>query len=229
MKSRTASDQPYTRRILPAAWAAALAATLAAALPQAAMAERIEVPAIPENLVLPAGNHPYLVGHATGTQNYICAPSASSSTGVAYALFTPEATLFNADLKQVTTHFFSPNPFEQNTNPALVANGPIRATWQASDTSSVWAQVRKDRFGKDEASTDRAFVQSGAVAWLKLTVVGTKDGPTGGDKLSHTTFIHRLNTSGGVAPPTGCASASDLGHQAFVPYTADYFFYTDQE
>ena len=45
MTNRTASDQPYTRRILPAARAAALAATLAATLPQAAFAARIDVPA----------------------------------------------------------------------------------------------------------------------------------------------------------------------------------------
>ena len=56
-------------------------------------------------------------------------------------------------------------------------------------------------------------------------MVGAQDGPTGGDTLTATTFIQRLNTSGGVAPSTGCASSTDVGKQAFVPYTADYFFY----
>ena len=79
-----------------------------------------------------------------------------------------------------------------------------------------------------DSSTDSAFVKKGAVAWLKVTVTGTEDGPTGGDTLTATTFIQRLNTSGGVAPSTGCASPSNVGNQAFVPYTADYFFYTDQ-
>ena len=115
-----------------------------------------------------------------------------------------------------------------NANPALVADGPIRATWQATDTSIVWGEVKKDQFGKPESSTDPKFVKEGAVAWLKVTAVGTEEGPTGGDKLAHTTFIQRLNTSGGVAPKTGCASGSDLGNQAFMPYTADYFFYTNQ-
>ena len=228
MKSCSTSDHQCKRGILSAASAAALAAMLTATLPQAAFAQKIEVPPIPPNLKLPDGNHPYLIGHATGTQNYVCVPSVPSATGVAYALFTPEATLFNDDLKQVTTHFFSPNPFEKNLNPAVVADGPIRATWQASDTSTVWAQVKKDQFGNDEASTDQAFVKIGAVAWLKLTAVGLKDGPTGGDRLSHTTFIHRLNTVGGIAPSTGCASGLDLGHQAFAPYTADYIFYTQE-
>jgi hypothetical protein len=42
-----------------------------------------------------------------------------------------------------------------------------------------------------------------------------------------TTFIQRLNTSGGVAPSMGCASVMDVGARAFVSYTADYFFYKD--
>ena len=50
------------------------------------------------------------MGHGVGTQNYVCA--ALRRSGVAFVLFTPEATLFNDDDEQVTTHFFSPNPFE---------------------------------------------------------------------------------------------------------------------
>jgi hypothetical protein len=42
-----------------------------------------------------------------------------------------------------------------------------------------------------------------------------------------TSFIQRLNTVGGLAPSTGCDSPSNLGNLAFVPYQADYFFYTD--
>src|SRR6266403_1197476 len=51
---------------------------------------------------------------------------------------------------------------------------------------------------------------------------------TGGNTLTKTTFIQRVNTSKGVAPSTGCASFSDVGNQAFAPYTADYIFYTDR-
>jgi len=39
-----------------------------------------------------------------------------------------------------------------------------------------------------------------------------------------TAFTQRLNTSGGVAPSTGCALSSDVGAQAFGRYTADIFF-----
>ena len=160
------------------------------------------------SIQVPAGNKVFLVGHGVGTQNYICLPSGTS---VKFILFTPQATLFK-HRKQVTTHYFSPNSFE---------GGTIRATWQHSrDTSTVWGQVKDGN-----SSSDPAFVAPGAIAWLLVTVVGAQDGPTSGDTLTATTFIQRLNTSGGVAPSTGCASSTDVGNQAFVPYTADYFFY----
>lgn len=71
----------------------------------------------------------------------------------------------------------------------------------------------------------------GAIPWLLLNMkdTGTQEGPTGGRKLTRTTFIQRVNTVGGVAPSTGCAQSSDVGSRAFVPYKADYFFYEDAE
>ena len=218
MKNCNGSKGRNTSRILPTACATALAAAFAVALPQPAYADDVTAPPVPANIKVPAGNEAFLVGHAVGTQNYVCLPSA---TGVAFTLFTPEATLLSDDGKQITTHFFSPNPFEQNTNPAVSAAGTIRATWQHSrDTSTVWGQVKPGN-----SSSDTAFVAPNAIAWLLVTVVGADNGPTGGDTLAQTTFIQRLNTSGGVAPSTGCGSSADVGHLAFVPYTADYFFY----
>jgi hypothetical protein len=43
--------------------------------------------------------------------------------------------------------------------------------------------------------------------------------------LSETTFIQRLNTSGGSAPATGCSASTDVGKQVLVPYTAKYYFF----
>ena len=178
---------------------------------------RVIPPPVPANLEVPAGNTAFLVGHAVGTQNYVCLPSGS---GFAFTLFTPEATLFTDDDKQVITHFFSPN---LSPIPPEVRD-TIRATWQHRDTSTVWAAATPDT-----TSTDPAFVAPGAVAWMLLKVVGAQDGPTGGHTLTPTTFVQRLSTSGGVAPSTGCASSADVGHEAFVPYTADYFFYKGPE
>jgi len=233
LKNCNALKNQSTRRILPVVPATALAVAFAFSLPQLAHAEPIHVGNVPANIQVPAGNHAFLEGHGVGTQNYVCAPSASSSSGFGYVLFTPEAALFSEDDEQVTSHFFSPNPFEVNANAAVVADGTIRATWRHSrDSSTVWAKVRpRDPTipgDLGDSSSDPAFVAKGAIAWLKLTVVGAQEGPSGGDALTRTTFIQRVNTSKGVAPSTGCASFSDVGNQAFVPYTADYIFYTDE-
>lgn len=181
-------------------------------------------PPVPSGLEPPVGQKLFFAGHAVGTQNYVCRPSGTS---FAFGLFTPQATLFDDDFMQLTTHFFSPNPQEVNTDPTTVGHRVIRATWQDSrDSSAVWAKVEDPT---KNSSTDPHFVAPGAIAWLLLTAVGGQTGPTGGDRLANTTFVQRLNTHGGVAPSTGCASPTDVGKQAFVPYTADYFFYQKAE
>jgi hypothetical protein len=189
-------------------------------LPQPARAEDITPPSLPPGLApVPAGNKLFLGTHAVGTQNYVCKPSGA---GVAYVLFTPQATLFGDDGGQVITHYNSPNPFEPNTDPKVVApEGTIRATWQYRDTSKVWAKVHPS--GSDGSGA--VTVDETAIAWLLLDRVGSQNGSTGGDKLTGTTFVQRLNTAGGLAPKTGCSSLTDVGNTAFVPYTADYFFY----
>ena len=194
-----------------------------------AHAGKVATPLVVPELQVDEGNHAFLVGHAIGTQNYVCAPSTTSNTGVAYVLFTPEATLYNDDGDQLITHFFSPNPdpSDPNKSAAVVADGAIRATWVHSrDGSSVWAKLHTS----DKGVVGSFTPDQTAVAWLLLDKVGVEDGLTGGNILSKTTQVQRLNTTGGVAPGPGhgCDSPSDVGHTAFVPYTADYFFYTDQ-
>jgi hypothetical protein len=213
MKNRSIFNNEIARRILRGACTAGLAAALS--LAELAHAHHVTPPRVPFDIEVPPGNKAFLVGHAFGTQNYICLPSGN---GFAFALFTPEATLFDLRSKQqIITHYFSPN-----NNPFAPADkGVIRATWEDSrDTSTVWAAALV-------SSTDANFVAPGAIPWVKLQVVGAQDGPTGGDRLSNTTFIQRVNTVGGSAPSTGCAASADIGKKAFVPYEADYFFYFD--
>ncbi|MGH9868985.1 MAG: DUF3455 domain-containing protein [Candidatus Polarisedimenticolia bacterium] len=191
--------------------AAALAMLLSVPSPQAARPDAITPPPVPPGIPAPAGTEAFLAGHAIGTQNYICLPSA---VGFAWTLFGPQATLFGEGGRQIITHFLSPNPDE---------SGLARATWQHSrDTSAVWAFATA-------SSSDPNFVAPGAIPWLILDVVGDEDEPTGSDTLSEATAIHRVNTTGGVAPPTGCTQAADVGSRTFVPYTADYFFYRDED
>ena len=192
----------------------AIAIQSSVAMGQSTSLDPITPPPVPTDLRVPAGNTPFLKGHAIGTQNYFCMPSGS---GFAWKLFGPQATLFltfkwiNGEIQQqVATHFLSANPAE---------HGLPRPTWQGSlDTSAVWGQ-------SIASSSDPQFVAQGAIPWLKLQVVGAQRGPTGGALLTPTTFIQRLNTSGGVMPSTGCSQSSEVGAIALVPYTADYFFY----
>ena len=171
-----------------------------------AHADDITPPAVPAAIDVTDGSRPFLVVHAVGTQNQVCLPRASGP-GLAWTFFGPQATLFDDASEQVLTHFLSANPSE---------GGTARPTWQHSrDSSAVWAQAVA-------SSSDPDFVAPGAIPWLLLRVVGAEDGPTGGDRVTETTFIQRVNTSGGVTPAGDCPA---VGAKLFVPYTADYVFY----
>jgi hypothetical protein len=234
MKNRNTARYPGTRRLPAIACATALATACTLAVAHPARAGKIVVPDLPPSLRVDAPNHPFLLGKATGTQNYICTTRVDAAGGpvldsagnptFAWKLFTPEATLFRDDpndSRQLITHFFSPNPDESNAD-ALTDFHPIRATWQSSrDSSAVWART--------VVAGDTVEVTQGAVAWLKLTAVGSRNGSDDGDVLAKTTFIQRVNTAGGLPPPADtCDSLGEAGRQAYRPYTADYIFYTDQ-
>ena len=213
------------KRLLPTAFAGGLGVAVTVALPQLANAGSPMPPSVPANIQVPPGNKPFFEGHAVGTQNYVCLIAGADAAGrprFAWTLFTPQATLLDDERREVTTHYFSANPLEPGSS--VLANGAIRATWQHSaDTSTVWGKV-----APGDASSDPAFVKPGAIAWLRLTAVGARNGPTGGNTLTGTTYVQRVNTSGGAAPSMGCTTSSEVGNQAFVPYTADYVFYAQR-
>lgn len=201
-----------TKQLLSVMAAGVLAAGLqpSVALAQSPVPTGIEVPAVPPNLEPPAGHTAFLKGFAIGTQNYIC---ISAKKGQEWRFLGPQATLFlTIDAKvtqQISTHFLSTNP----------SDGVARPTWQdSSDTSRVWGRAV-------QSSSDPVYVEAGAIPWLLLAAVGTEAGPLGGALLTQTTFIQRLNTSGGVAPSTGCQTGNDVGRVALVPYTTEYYFY----
>ena len=83
--------------------------------------------------------------------------------------------------------------------------------WEALDGSKIAGTV------KERADAPVA----GAIPWLLLSAksVGRPDGA-----FSKVTSIQRVNTAGGVAPPSGCSQAT-LGTTARVDYTADYYFF----
>src|SRR5215208_3926441 len=133
----------------------------------------------------------FLVAHATGVQKYACQANGTW-------LFTdPEATLYKTTgaSNPIGTHFLN------------FATG--RPVWQLDDGSSVEA-----------ARTQTASGGAGNIAWLLLQGVVTTAG-SDGDRLTGTTWVQRLNTSGGVAPTGTCTP----GDHSAVPYTTDYFFW----
>ena len=109
-------------------------------------------------------------------------------------LFTdPEATLFTRrGRKPIGTHYLN------------FATG--RPVWRYLDGSSVEA-----------ARTASLPGDVGAIPLLLLQAVAT----TGGGELSETTWVQRLETSGGIAPAGACAP----GATAAVPYSTDYVFW----
>ena len=193
-----------------------------------AHAQNVTPPPTPTLITPPEGNSAFLVGHAVGTQGYVCLPTVPGASTASWTVNAarPEATLFlslGGQNFQIVTHFLSPNekPIDP-TQPVPFGN----ATWQSSfDSSRVWAAVFNGtmiRAGSDPTSCPN----TGSIACLLLQTVGAKEGPTGGTLLSKTSFIQRLNTNGGSAPNDGCFTSADVGKQTLVPYTADYFFYS---
>jgi uncharacterized protein DUF3455 len=192
-----------------------------------AAAQSVKPPATPVLITPPEGNTAFLLGHAVGTQGYVCLPTAAGASWTVNNA-RPEATLFTRLVGldvQIITHFLSPDNSPNKDAPDPLPFGS--ATWQSSfDSSKVWAAVLHGNMipaGPDQPSCPNA----GAIACLLLQSIGSEQGPAGGRIMNQVTFVQRLNTKGGSAPAEGCSVAGDVGKQALVPYSADYYFYRE--
>ena len=185
------------------------------------------IPSPTTSLTPPVGNSAFLLGHGVGTQAYVCLSTGTGGASWTVNHARPEATLFAhifGEAVQIITHFLSPVVNPNDVGPKPPRFGDV--TWQSSfDSSRVWAQ--KDKFVP--AGSETSCPNAGAIDCLLLQVIGTDEGPGGGRSLTKTTFIQRLNTKGGSAPATGCFVTSDVGKQVLVPYSADYFFFRNDE
>jgi hypothetical protein len=85
-------------------------------------------------------------------------------------------------------------------------------TWQANDGSKVVGQL-----------VDRVTVDATSIPWLLLSAALTTGAD--GDRLVGTTYIQRIATTGGLAPPAAECNATTAGAKAEIPYTADYYFW----
>jgi hypothetical protein len=86
-------------------------------------------------------------------------------------------------------------------------------SWRAKDGSTVVAR-----------RVDGVTVDPTAIPWLKLEATSATPG-VDGDRLTRTTFIQRVNTSGGLPPEPATCNAQTAGTAREVPYTADYVFW----
>jgi hypothetical protein len=96
----------------------------------------------------------------------------------------------------------------------FVGNAPLIShfagpTWESPSGSRVQGAV-----------VNAVIVDTNAIPWLLLSAVPDKT--QGPGIFADTTFIQRVNTTGGKAP---FENGTFVGQVAEVPYTADYFFY----
>ena len=205
---------------------AALMLGCALAMSTLASAQTVTPPPTPTQIPPPVGSTAFLVGHALGTQGYICVPTAPGATTAVWNSNNarPEATLFTTFFGkqiQIITHFLSHDDKPNGNAPSPLPFG--NATWQSSfDSSKVWAKkVGGINGGDDPVSCPN----SNSIQCLLLQSIGNEVGPTGGATLANVTYVQRLNTKGGLAPQDGCVDFNDFGKQALVPYSADYYFF----
>ena len=149
-------------------------------------------PTVPADLAVPEGNKLSYVAAAKGVQIYECAPDASGAP--AWKLRAPRAELADDSGAEIGMHFGG-----------IDKNLPPGRYWEAKDGSRVHA-------GKPASAPN-----PGSIPLLRLEASDT----SGTGVFAGVTFVHRLDTTGGVAP----AGACEPGKQTEVPYTAKYYFY----
>ena len=171
-------------------------ASLAAILAGCAASNVVTNPLVPDNLRVPDTQMLSLVTPATGVQIYECSASKTDPTRFEWAFKAPQADLLDGSGRKIGKHYAGP-------------------TWESNDGSKVIGEVK----ARDDGPA------ASAIPWLLLSAKSTTtpSGP-GGIRLVVTTYIQRVNTTGGLVPASGC-DMSTAGTVAKVPYTADYYFY----
>jgi hypothetical protein len=97
-------------------------------------------------------------------------------------------------------------------NGKLIISHFAGPSWQAKDGSKAVGTV-----------VDKVTVDRTAIPWVLLSAT-TTPGPDG-DRLVDTTFIQRLDTTGGLTPPAADCNAATADTVVEVPYTAEYVFW----
>jgi hypothetical protein len=158
-----------------------------------AIADDNRAPDVPDTIAVGVGNKVHFHGFGVGVQIY-------TWNGTSWGSAVPEATLFDDEGNIVATHFG-----------VFAANGSfVGPAWQSNSGSRVLGLL----------PPAAVIMDQDAIPWLRLSAdPANTDGP---GIFAETTFIQRVNTTGGKAPK---ADGTFVGQVARVPYTADYFFY----
>ena len=98
-------------------------------------------------------------------------------------------------------------------NGKLIATHYGGPTWEAKDGSTVVG-----------SRVDGVTMNETAIPWLKLKANSTTHGDDG-DRLTGTTFIQRVATTGGMAPAPSTCNADTVADVVEIAYTADYYFW----
>jgi hypothetical protein len=151
-------------------------------------------PEVPAALQVPDGNKVSFHAYAVGVQIYVATPSPTNPAQLVWTFKAPEAVLFAAE----------DDCDDEGEVVGIHYAGP---TWESVSGSKVVG-----------ARLAGATVDPAAIPWLLLQAVSTE----GHGIFKRTTYIQRVNTTGGLAP---AAVPTQAGQEARVPYTADYYFF----
>jgi len=119
--------------------------------------------------------------------------------GVGFQIYTWNGSSWGNAVPEATL-------FDEDGN--VVATHFAGPTWQSNSGSKVVGKL----------PPAAVIVDTNAIPWLRLEALN----PEGPGIFADTTFIQRVNTTGGKAPSEPGAF---VGQVARIPYTADYFFY----
>jgi Protein of unknown function (DUF3455) len=120
--------------------------------------------------------------------------------GVGFQIYTWNGTNWGTAVPEATL-------FDEDGD--FLASHFAGPTWESKDGSKVVGALPPDA---------AVIVDTNAIPWLRLKAL-TAEGP---GIFDDTTYIQRINTTGGTAPSNPGAF---VGQVAREPYTADYFFY----
>ena len=121
--------------------------------------------------------------------------------GVGFQVYTWNGTSWGTAVPDATL-------FDEDGN--VVASHFAGPTWRSNSGSETAGAL----------PPAAVIMDTNSIPWLRLAAV--EDRTHGPGIFAETTFIQRVNTTGGKAPS---ANGTFIGQVARMPYTADYFFY----